>query len=346
MKIGAHTIDTNSPVFIVAELSANHLHNFETAVETIRAIQKSGADAVKIQTYTADTITIDCRNRYFQINSGTLWDGKSLHELYQDAHTPWEWQPELQKEAKKCGLEFFSSPFDPSSVDFLEKMNVPAYKVASFEITDIPLIEYIASKKKPIILSTGVAELPEIEDAVAACRGVGNNDIALLKCTSAYPAPLEELHLRTITDLAERFNVLVGLSDHTLSVSVPVAAVALGAKIVERHFILDRTMGGPDAAFSMEPREFADMVSAIRETETSLGRVNYDLSDRIKKSRLFTRSLFVVEDMQPGEQVSPKNVRSIRPGHGIKPNRLPALLGKRARKFIEKGTPVDDNLFE
>lgn len=345
MKIGNRVIDQNSPAFIVAELSANHLQKFDKAIETVHAIKKTGADAVKIQTYTADTITLKCNNKYFQISGGTLWDGKTLYELYQEAFTPWEWQLDLKKEAEKCGLLFFSSPFDTTSVDFLEQLNMPAYKVASFEITDIPLIEYIASKQKPVIISTGIAHLPEIEEAVQACRRVGNNDIVLLKCTSAYPAPVEELNLLTMTDLAKRFGVLVGLSDHTLSPSVPVAAVALGAKIIERHFILDRKMGGPDAAFSMEPAEFEQMVKAVRETESALGRVTYDLSERIQKSRLFTRSLFAVEDIQTGEEFTLKNIRSVRPGHGLPPKRLKSILGKKALRFVERGTPLDEKMF-
>jgi len=309
-------------------------------------MKESGADAVKLQTYTPDTITIDSDNEYFQIDQGTLWDGKTLYQLYQEAYTPWEWQPKLKKVAAKLGLICFSSPFDRTSVDFLEEMNVPAYKVASFEITDIPLIEYIASKGKPVIISTGIATLADIEEAVHACKRMGNDQIALLKCTSAYPAPLEESNLRTISNLADTFNTVVGLSDHTLGISAPIASVALGAKIIEKHFILDRTMGGPDAAFSMEPDEFRSMVEAVREVEKALGTVNYDLTEKTRKSREFSRSLFVVEDIKSGESLTEENVRSIRPGFGLHPRYLGHIIGKKARNGIKKGTPLEWILIE
>ncbi|MDW7733454.1 MAG: pseudaminic acid synthase, partial [Methanolobus sp.] len=301
ITIGDKSVGIDCPVFIIAELSANHLKNFDLAIDIIKAIKESGADAVKVQTYTPDTITIDSDNEYFQINQGTLWDGKTLYQLYQEAYTPWEWQPKLKKIAEELGLICFSSPFDRTSVDFLEEMNVPAYKVASFEITDIPLIEYIASKGKPVLISTGIATLADIEEAVDACKKMGNNQVALLKCTSAYPAPLEEVNLRTIPNLADTFNTVVGLSDHTLGISVPIAAVALGAKIIEKHFILNRNMGGPDAAFSMEPDEFRSMVDAVRDVEKALGTVNYDLTEKTKKSREFSRSLFIVNDIKAGD---------------------------------------------
>ena len=346
IKIGNKSIGNNHPVFIIAELSANHLQNFNLAVDTIKAMKESGANAVKLQTYTPDTITIDSDNEYFQIDQGTLWDGKTLYQLYQEAYTPWEWHQKLKKIAEDLGLICFSSPFDKTAVDFLEEMNVPAYKVASFEITDIPLIEYIASKGKPVIISTGIATLADIEEAVHACRRMDNDKIALLKCTSAYPAPIEEINLRTIPNLADTFNTVVGLSDHTLGISAPIASVALGARIIEKHFILDRKMGGPDAAFSMEPDEFRSMVESVREVEKALGTVNYDLTEKTKKSREFSRSLFAVEDIIAGESLTEENVRSIRPGFGLHPRYLEQIIGKNARTDIKKGTPLDWALIE
>lgn len=344
--IGDKKIGNDCPVFIIAELSANHLQNFDIAVDTIKAIKESGADAVKLQTYTPDTITMDSENSHFQITQGTLWDGKTLYKLYQEAYTPWEWQPKLKEIAEELGLILFSSPFDLTAVDFLEEMNVPAYKIASFEITDIPLIEYVASKQKPVIISTGIATLADIEEAVNACKRMDNEQIALLKCTSAYPAPLEEMNLRTIPNMADTFNTVVGLSDHTLGISVTIASVALGAKIIEKHFILDRKLGGPDAEFSLEPHEFRSMISAIREVEISLGSVNYGLTEKIKKSREFSRSLFVVEDIKVGDIFTEKNIRSIRPGFGMHPRYLNEILGKRARKNINRGTPLEWSLIE
>jgi len=332
--------------FIIAEISANHNHNFDVAVETTKAIKNCGADAVKLQTYTADTITIDCDNEYFQIQKGTLWDGKTLHQLYQEAYTPWDWQPKLKKIAEDLGLICFSSPFDKSAVDFLEEMNVPAYKVASFEITDIPLIEYIASKRKPVIISTGIATLADIEEAVNACKRMGNNQIALLKCTSAYPAPIEESNLKMIPHLAETFNCISGLSDHTLGISVPVAAVALGAKIIEKHFILNKNLGGPDAEFSLEPNQFKMMIDEIRNTEKALGKIDYSLSEKTKKSREFSRSLFVVKNIKEGDIFTEENVRSIRPGFGLHPKFYKEVLGKKAKINLEKGTPLNWDLIE
>ena len=340
------SIGGSYPVFIIAELSANHLQNFDLAVDTIKAMKESGADAVKLQTYTPDTITIDSDNEYFQIGQGTLWDGKTLYQLYQEAYTPWEWQPKLKKIAEELGLICFSSPFDKTSVDFLEEMDVPAYKVASFEITDIPLIEYIALKEKPVIISTGIATLADIEEAVNACIRMGNDQIALLKCTSAYPAPLEDSNLRTIPNMADTFNTIVGLSDHTLSISAPIASVALGSRIIEKHFILDRKMGGPDAAFSMEPDEFKTMVEAIRDVEKALGTVNYALTEKTKRSRDFSRSIFAVEDIIAEESLTEQNVRSIRPGFGLHPRYLKQIIGKKARTDIKKGTPLDWALIE
>lgn len=332
------------PVFIIAELSANHNQNFDNAVKLIKEAKKAGADAVKLQTYTPDTITINCSNEYFQIKQGTIWDGKTLYDLYKEAYTPWEWQPKLKEIAENEGLICFSSPFDKTAVDFLEDMDVPAYKVASFEITDTPLIEYIASKGKPVIISTGIATLSDIEEAINACKRMNNNQIALLKCTSEYPSPLEEINLKTIPNMIETFKTIVGLSDHTLGISVPIAAVALGAKIIEKHFTLSRAMGGPDAAFSLEPEEFKQMVKSIREVEKALGDVSYELSEKIKKSREFSRSLFVVKDIKKGDIFTEENVRSIRPGFGLHPKYYKDVLGKKATKDIKKGTPLNWDL--
>ena len=326
--------------FIIAELSANHNHDFNIAVKTIEQAAKAGADAIKTQTYTADTITIDCDNEYFQIKQGTIWDGKTLYQLYKEAYTPWDWQPKLKEIAEKSGLVFFSSPFDFTAVDFLEKMQVPAYKIASFEITDIPLIEYVAKKGKPVIISTGIATIEDIQLAVDTCKKASNVQIALLKCTSSYPAPIEEANLLTIPDLEKRFNITPGLSDHTLSNSVSIAAVALGARIIEKHIILDRCMGGPDASFSIEPNEFAEMVKNIREVEQAKGVVNYELNEKTRKSREFSRSLFTVQDIVAGEAITSENVHSIRPGYGLHPKYLPDVLGKTAKTNINKGTPL------
>ena len=338
-KIGNKEIGENKPTFIIAELSANHMNDFNIAVKTIKAMAEAGADAVKFQTFTPDTITIDCDNEYFQIKQGTVWDGQVLHELYEDAYMPWEWQPKLKKIAEDLGLIAFSSPFDKTSVDFLEDMDVPAYKIASFEITDIPLIEYVASKGKPIILSTGIASLDDIKVAINACLDVGNENIALLKCTSSYPAPFDEINLNTIPDMRDKFKVVVGLSDHTLGSEISTAAIAVGANIIEKHFILDRNLGGPDSDFSMEPDEFKQMVISIRNVEKAMGNVSYILSDKMKANREFSRSLFVVEDMKSGEIITECNVRSIRPGFGIHPKYLKEILGKKVNKDLKKGTP-------
>lgn len=345
-NIGNKKIGKGYPVFIIAELSANHLQKFDNAVKLIKAAKEAGVDAVKLQTYTPDTITIDCDNEYFRIKQGTLWDGKILYQLYKEAYTPWEWQPKLKEIAEREGLIFFSSVFDKSAVDFLEKIGVPAYKIASFEITDIPLIEYVASKGKPVIISTGIATLSDIEEAVNACKRMGNNQIALLKCTSAYPAPLEEINLRTIPNLAETFKTVVGLSDHTLGISVPIASVALGASIIEKHLTLDRKLGGPDAAFSLEPSEFKAMVKSIREVEKALGEVSYELTEKMRKSREFSRSLFVVKDIKAGEIFTEENVKSIRPGYGLHPKYLRYILGKKASKDIKKATPLSWDLIK
>lgn len=346
IKIGNKIINKNSSTFIIAEMSANHLQSFGNAVKIIKSAKESGADAIKLQTYTPDTITLDCDNEYFQIKQGTIWDGTTLHKLYQKAYTPWEWQPKLKKIAEDMGLICFSSPFDKTAVDFLEDMDVPAYKVASFEINDIPFIEYIASKGKPVIMSTGIARLSDIEEAVNACKRVGNNQIVLLKCTSAYPAPAEESNLRTIPNMSETFDVVGGLSDHTLGSSVAVAAVALGAKIIEKHFTLSRSDGGPDAAFSMEPQEFKQMVEDIRNVEKALGKVTYELSEKQIKSREHSRSLFIVKDMKAGDVFTEENVRSIRPGFGVPTKYIKDIIGKKTSKELKKGTPLTWNVID
>lgn len=329
-----------SSVFIIAELSANHNGSLETAKETIRAMKESGADAVKLQTYTPDTITLNCDNDYFRIKQGTVWDGRGLYELYAEAMTPWEWHEELFGLARSLGMEVFSSPFDKSAVDFLEELNPYAYKIASFEITDTPLIEYAAAKKRPMIISTGVAELADIELAVETCKKVGNNDITLLKCTSSYPAPLEEMNLATIADMKSRFGCKVGLSDHSMSIAAPVVAVALGAEVIEKHFILDRKMGGADSSFSLEPHEFADMVRTVRDAQKLIGKITYELSEKSKKSREFARSLFVSEDIEAGGELTAQNIRSVRPGFGLHPKHFGDILGKTAVRNLKKGEPL------
>ena len=340
-QIDGREIGSDNSVFIIAELSANHMNDYEIAVETIKAMADAGADAVKFQTYTPDTITIDCDNEYFQIKQGTIWDGQVLYDLYDDAYMPWEWQEDLMKLANDLGLIAFSSPFDKTSVDFLEDIDVPAYKIASFEITDIPLIKYVASKGKPIIISTGIADKEDIELAIETCKNAGNDQIAILKCTSSYPAPLEEINLNTIPALIDEFNVEVGLSDHTMGSEVAIASVSLGAGIIEKHFILDRNMGGPDGAFSMEPQEFKKMVEGIRNVEKALGKVTFKLSEKAKLNKEFSRSLFAVEDIKKGEIVTNDNVRSIRPGFGLHPKYLKDIIGKKVKQDIKRGTPFD-----
>ncbi|HCF03064.1 pseudaminic acid synthase [Flavobacterium sp.] len=336
MKINSYTINAESPVFIIAELSANHNGSIDTAIETIKAAKRAGADCIKLQTYTADTLTIDCDKDDFLIK-GTIWEGKNFYSLYKEAYTPWEWHQELMKVAMEEGLVCFSSPFDKTAVDFLENLNVPAYKIASFEITDIPLIEYVASKGKPIILSTGIAELEDIELALDACRRMGNNDIALLKCTSSYPAPINEANMVMVKDLADRFNVICGLSDHTMGATVPVVATCFGAKIIEKHFILDRSIGGPDASFSMNESEFTAMVQAVREAESAIGLVDYTLTEKQAKGKDFSRSLYVVQDMKVGDIITEENVRSIRPGFGLHPKYYNEIIGKKINKDLQKG---------
>lgn len=325
-------------VIIVAELSANHGQKLEVAFDAIRAAQRAGADAIKFQTYTADTLTLDCNTSDFVINNGSLWDGRKYYELYQEAYTPWEWHEELYKVAREEGLIVFSTPFDKTAVDFLETLDNPIYKIASFEITDIPLIEYAASKMKPMVISTGIAEVEDIELAIDACRRVGNNDITLLKCTSSYPAPIEEANLCMIKDIADRFGVKAGLSDHTIGSIAPIVAVTQGAVMIEKHFIIDRSIGGPDAAFSMDEKEFAQMVKDIRTAEAAIGEVVYDLTEKQKAGRCFSRSLYVAKDIKKGDVITEENVRSVRPGYGLHPKYLKDCLGKVVNKDVQIGT--------
>jgi N-acetylneuraminate synthase len=328
------------PVYVIAELSANHGQSFDKAVELVRAAKSAGADAVKLQTYTPDTMTIRCDKECFRIGNGTIWTGRNLHDLYSVAYTPWEWQPRLGEIAVELGLDLFSTPFDATAVEFLERMNPPAYKIASFEMTDLELIRCVARTGRPMIMAAGMCTLAEIDEAVGAARGAGATHIALLKCSSAYPAPPEQMNLRTIPHLAATFGVAAGLSDHTLGIAAPVAAVAVGASIIEKHFTLSRADGGPDSAFSLEPNEFREMVAAIRIAERALGAVSYGPTEAEAPSLLFRRSLFVVKDVRAGETMTDENVRCIRPGHGLLPRHLPAVLGRRARRDIERGTPL------
>jgi pseudaminic acid synthase len=340
IEIGARKIGAGYPVYIVAELSANHRQQFDEAVKLIEAAKEAGADAVKLQTYTPDTLTIKCNAPEFQIGGGTPWDGKTLYDLYAEAYMPWDWQPRLKEVANDLGLELLSTPFDKTAVDFLGEMGVPAYKVASLEIVDIPLIEYMASKGKPIIISTGMATLAEIDEAVQTARRGGASQIILLKCTSAYPASPEEMNLLTIPHLAKTFGVPVGLSDHTLGIVVPVAAVALGACIVEKHFTISRGTPSPDSAFSLEPAEFKAMVEAIRIAEKARGEVRYGISQQEAKISVYRRSLFVIKDIKAGDVFTEENVRSIRPGYGLHPRNLKNILGRRASRDIRRGTPL------
>lgn len=330
----------NFQTYIIAEISANHGHSIEIVKKTIKKAKEIGANAVKLQTYTADTLTLDCDNEYFSINDGTIWDGTTLYKLYQEAYTPWEWHKELFDYANEVGIDIFSTPFDKTAVDFLENLNVKMYKIASFEINDIPLIEYVASKNKPIIISTGVGTKEEIEEAVNACKRMGNNKITLLQCTSQYPAKLEDANLLMIPDLAKRFNVISGLSDHTEGNLVAIAAVALGARVIEKHFILDKNIGGPDSSFSMEPKEFKEMIDNIRKVEKMLGKIDYDLNKTKKKSLKFKRSLFVCQDIKKGEIITENNIKSVRPSDGIAPKYFYTVLGKKAKKDLKFGTPL------
>jgi N-acetylneuraminate synthase len=339
IEIAGRKIGPGEPTFIIAEMSANHNQSFDDAVRIIHEAKECGADAIKLQTYTPDTLTIDSDSDYFRIK-GTLWEGESLYSLYAKACTPWEWQPMLKKIAEEAGLIFFSTAFDRTAVDFLDELSVPVHKVASFELVDIPLIEYMAGKGKPLIMSTGMATYEEISEAVETARGAGARDIALLKCTSAYPAEPEDMNLKTIPDMADSFGVVVGLSDHTLGVSVPVASVALGASIIEKHFTLSRANVGPDSAFSLEPEEFKALVGAVRAAEKALGSVSYGTTGHEEASKVFRKSLFAVKDIKAGETITGENVRSIRPGYGLKPKRLKEILGKKAKSDIKKGTPI------
>ncbi|MCK5232324.1 MAG: pseudaminic acid synthase [Desulfobulbaceae bacterium] len=343
ITINNRIIGPGQPTYIVAEMSANHGKDLKQAIRIIKAAKDAGADAIKIQTYTPDTLTIDCSNDYFRI-SGTLWDGKTLYDLYGEAYTPWEWQAELKDVAESMGMDFFSTPFDFTAVDFLEELDVPVYKVASFEIVDLPLLRKIASTGKPIIVSVGMASLGEIEEAVQTIKKSGNDQIALLKCTSAYPSPPEDMNLNTISHLAATFSVPPGLSDHTLGTVVPVAAVALGACIIEKHFTIDRSRPGPDSAFSLEPDEFKAMVKDIRTVEKALGNIQYGVSDPEAGSRVFRRSLFVVRDMKAGEPFTQENVRSIRPGYGMHTRYFEEIKSMSAAVDIERGTPLNWNL--
>jgi N-acetylneuraminate synthase len=338
-SINQRLIGPGQPTYIIAELSANHNQDFEQAVKLIEAAHEAGADAIKLQTYTPDTITIDCDNEYFRIN-GTLWDGRKLYDLYGEAYTPWDWHPRLKQAANDLGMDLFSSPFDDTAVDFLEALNVPAFKIASFENVDIGLLRRVVRTGQPIILSTGMATLAEIDEAVQTIRAAGGEQLALLKCTSAYPASPAEINLKTIPHLAAAFGTPVGLSDHTLGIAVPVAAVALGACIIEKHFTLSRAIPGPDSAFSLEPHEFKAMVEAVRTAEQALGVVQYGASPNEAKSRVFRRSLFVVKDMRAGEVFTHENVRSIRPGHGLHTRHLDDIIGQRASRAIARGTPL------
>ncbi len=345
MYIGDRLISENSPAYIIAEMSANHLMDFERAKKIIYELRDSGVDAVKLQTYTADTITIDCDNEEFQIRGG-LWDGETLYTLYQKAYTPWEWQKDLVAYANSLGLACFSSPFDLTAVDFMDEIGMPAYKVASYEINDIPMIRKIAKKGKPIVISTGTAYLEDVERALRVCKEEGNENVILLKCTSAYPCPYEDMNINVIPLMKSTFDCMVGLSDHTLGSEVALGAIALGAKVVEKHVTLKREDGGPDAAFSMEMEEFIDMVGQIRNLEKALGKATFELTDKQKAARAGTRSLYVVKDIKAGEVITQDNVRSIRPGRGLHTMHYEELLGKRATMDMKKGTPLSWNMVE
>lgn len=333
-------------VKIVAELSANHNGSIDTAIDTIKAAARSGANAIKLQTYKPDTITIDSSKKDFIINNGSIWDGDNFYNLYKKAHTPWEWHPKLYEVAKGEGIECFSTPFDKTAVDFLEELNNPIYKIASFEITDIPLIDYVASKGKPIILSTGIATERDIQLAIDTCKKRKNYDITLLKCTSSYPAPLQESNLIMIREYRERFNLITGLSDHTIGSTAPMVATALGAKIIEKHFILDRSIGGPDSSFSMDENEFSKMVKDIRNVEKVLGEVTYELTNKQKKGREFSRSLYVIKNVKKNDIINEENVKSIRPGFGIHPKYLKSIVGKKFNKDYHKGDRLNFDMIE
>jgi N-acetylneuraminate synthase len=346
IEIAGREIGPGCPMYVVAEMSANHNGGYDEAADIVRAAKQCGADAVKLQTYTADTLTIRCDNKYFRIASGTPWDGRTLHDLYSEAFTPWDWQPKLKMLADSLGLTLFSSPFDATAVDFLEAMGVPAYKIASFEVVDLELIRRVARTGRPVIMSTGMASLEEIDEAVSTVRESGGTELALLKCTSAYPAPPEEVNLCAIPHLFERYGLPVGLSDHTLGITVPLAAVAMGACILEKHFTLSRARPGPDSHFSLEPAEFKAMVEGLRQVERALGAARYQVGEVEAKSRVFRRSLFVVRSMKAGDPFTDSTVRSIRPGYGLAPRHLKEVLGRRATKDIERGTPLSWDLVQ
>lgn len=346
ITIGNKQIGDGCPAYVIAEMSGNHNNDFDRAVKIIEAAKESGADAIKVQTYTADTITLDCDNEHFQITQGTLWDGMTLHKLYEKAYTPWEWQPKLKMIANDMGLDFFSSPFDFTSVDFLEKMDVPAYKIASFEITDIPLIKKVASLGKPVIISTGIALPEDIELALDTCRKAGNENVILLKCCSAYPTPYEDINLKTMVDMAERFDCITGLSDHTMGGTVSAASVAMGGKVIEKHLTLRRADGGVDSAFSMEPAEFKKMVDDVRIIEKATGRVTYELTDKQIKEREHKRSLFIAKDMKKGDVFTPENLRSVRPGFGLHTKYYEEILGKTIKCDAVLGTPLSMDMIE
>ncbi|MGN0324844.1 MAG: pseudaminic acid synthase [Lachnospiraceae bacterium] len=338
-SIGQRKIGDGNPAYLIAEMSANHAQDKSRALEIIHAAKEAGADCVKIQTYTADTITLNCRNSYFTLDGGT-WNGENLHDLYGKAYTPWEWQPDLKAEADKIGIDFFSTPFDPTAVDFLEEMGVQFYKIASFEVVDIPLIKKTAATGKPIIMSVGMATLPEIEEAVQAVYSMGNSQLALLKCSSSYPAIPTHMNLKTIPDMKERFRLPVGLSDHSMGSIAAVTAVALGANIIEKHFCLGREIENPDSSFSMEPEEYRKMAEEIRQAERAMGKVSYELSEEETSSRNIRKSIFVSADIKKGERLTPKNIRVVRPACGMEPKYYEKVLGKRAKEDIAFGTPL------
>lgn len=346
IKIGNRVLNNDSETYIIAEMSGNHNMDYNRAVKIVEAAKEAGADAIKLQTYTADTITLNSDAPCFQITQGTLWDGTTLHKLYQEAYTPWDWQPKLKELANSLGMDCFSSPFDFTSVDFLEKMDVPAYKIASFEITDIPLIKKVAETGKPVIISTGIATVEDIELAIKTCKDAGNENVILLKCSSAYPAPYESINLNTMVDMAEKFGCIMGLSDHTMGSAVSIAAVAMGAKVIEKHLTLARADGGVDAAFSMEPQEFKEMVEGIRNVEKAKGIVSYDLTDKQKSQRTFSRSLFIAADIKAGEILTPENLRSVRPANGLHTKYYEELLGRKVTRDCKYGEPMSWDMVE
>ncbi len=339
ININGRMVGEGHPAYIIAEMSANHAGSIDRALELVHVAKEAGADCVKIQTYTPDTMTIDCGNEYFQIGKGT-WEGENLYSLYQKAYTPWEWQERLRDEAAEAGIDFLSTPFDSTSVDFLEKLGVSFYKIASFELVDIPLLEYIAARNKPIVMSTGMGTLEEITEAVSAIYSTGNRQLALMKCSSAYPAKREEMNLGTIRDLRARFDIPVGLSDHSMGAYSAVTAVAMGASIIEKHFCISRAIENPDSSFSMEPDEFRDMVDQVREVERAIGTVTYGVSQQEESNACFRRSLFVVKDIAAGERLTPENIRSIRPAYGLKPKYYKDVLGRTAKCDLKRGTPL------